>query len=371
MSSGTHSKAGFELIFMDVVEQYEHALQRHGWQLCPSQWEAVKALEQVRRIAEKTAQASSLPRVFWRGKKRLVSNGCYLWGDVGRGKTWLMDLFYTALSTERKQRWHFHQLMQWVHDELRVTTARRDPLKSVAQRLANARDVICIDEFQVFDITDAMLLHGLFQALFELGVQVVFTSNHPPDELYKNGLQRERFVPAIELIKQHTQVLHLAGERDFRREAPLNGATCYFLTDITEETEFIRHFRRYAGVTPREGARITVNRRDIAARFEAPGHAWFEFQSLCGDRRAAADYNTIAERYRVVFVNNIPTLTEDLDDCAKRFMHLIDTFYDRRVIVMLRAQADIDAVYAGKRFRREFRRTASRLSEMRVLGHKR
>jgi cell division protein ZapE len=296
--------------------------------------------------------------------QRAPQRGLYLWGGVGRGKTMLMDWFYESLPFSRRERSHFYRFMRHVHAQLRAVTQRTQPLEVVAQRLAKTARVICLDEFFVADIADAMILAGLFEGLFRRGVTLVATSNTPPQELYKDGLQRERFLPAIELLRQHVDVVHLDGGVDHRLRR-LEQAPTYLDSGREDTTAKLQQlFAALAGGAVSGPAKLSVEDRDIAAEATGPGMAWFEFNELCEGPRSQNDYIELARAYHTVFISNIPTFTRANEDAARRFIMLIDEFYDRGVNIVVSAAAAPAQLYRGERLQFEFQRAASRLIEM-------
>ncbi|MGB5345054.1 MAG: cell division protein ZapE [Woeseia sp.] len=290
--------------------------------------------------------------------------GMYLWGGVGRGKTFLMDLFFDTLQLRKKKRVHFHRMMQDVQRRLGLLDAERDPLDQVAAQIAKEARVLCFDEFFVSDIGDAMILGRLLDGLFRRGVTLITTSNLPPDELYSNGLQRERFLPAIELLKRHTQVIALDGGEDYRLGLLQRAGT--YLSPAGAETEArLRQF--FADIAPgkvSEARQLNINGRILMARQAAKGVAWFDFAELCEGPRSQSDYIEIARWYHTVVISDVPQLGTDSADAARRFIALVDEFYDRRVKLLLSAAVALDTLYAGKRLSFEFQRTVSRLIEM-------
>lgn len=295
--------------------------------------------------------------------------GLYLWGGVGRGKTWLMNLFYEELAIKEKHRFHFHHFMLDIHDQLdnlsRQGKKRTDPLQIIARELADQYRLLCIDEFIVTNITDAMILSELLQALFRLKVCLVATSNRVPDDLYLNGLQRERFLPAIELIKQHTEVFHLDGGVD-HRTALLELDDIYY-SPITEDTDSKIYLRmQELAITPiKQNMTLRILGRDIETVCCSDEVAWFEFDVICTSPRAAQDYIELALRYNTIIISNIPVLDEYRDDQARRFIYLIDELYDRSVKLIASADAAPDDLYQGNMLEFAFHRTSSRLIEMR------
>ena len=292
--------------------------------------------------------------------------GVYLWGGVGRGKTYLMDIFYDCLPFDHKMRTHFHRFMRRVHAELRLLKNQPDPLEVVADRLSREASVICFDEFFVVDITDAMILANLFKALFARGVTLVATSNIPLDQLYKDGLQRDRFLPAIALLDRHTQVLNVDGGIDYRLRT-LERAPLYHWP-WGEKAEAALH-RCFNSLIPdadgvRNNVQLEVEGRHFQAKREADDVVWFEFAVLCDGPRSQNDYIELAREYHAVLVSNVPVLGEAIDDQARRFIYLVDEFYDRGVKLIISAASPIEELYGGGRLAFEFQRTVSRLLEM-------
>ena len=343
-------------------QRYEADLARHGFQRDPAQEKAVNALDQLqaRLLA---APVNSL----WRrltGRMPPPVKGLYLWGGVGRGKTWLMDCFYDGLPFEDKLRLHFHRFMHEVHAALKQRPDEQDPLRQVAEGFRARARVICFDEFYVSDITDAMLLGRLFQHLFARGMTLVATSNVQPDDLYQGGLQRERFLPAIRLLKQYTQVLNVDGGTDYRLRHMQGTKLFYVPAGPEAEAHLATVFRHLVGHLDADTGPLSVNDRPIAARRHADGVAWFGFQELCAGPRSQEDYIEIARGYHTVLLSDIPQLSRDTEDAARRFIALVDEFYDRRVKLAASAAVPLDALYAGKRLEFEFQRARSRLTEM-------
>jgi cell division protein ZapE len=294
-----------------------------------------------------------------------AASGIYLWGSVGRGKTLLMDLFFDSLRFAQRERRHFYQFMQTVHAELRASAGRERPLEDVAARLAERSRVICLDEFLVLDIADAMILAGLLDGLLRRGVSLVATSNRPPRDLYKDGLQRQRFLPAIDLLERRLEVLELGGDTDYRQRSLQAGRT-YWPSDAPgSESELERLFGLACGANRSGPTSLTVQGRPIAARDSGADAAWFEFAALCATTRNAADYLELSQRYRTLVVSHVPRFRSEDDDAARRFLTLIDALYDRGRRIVLSAAAEPADLYHGERLRFEFERAASRLVEMR------
>lgn len=291
--------------------------------------------------------------------------GLYIWGGVGRGKTHLVDLFFENLPSDQKLRLHFHRFMVLVHDELRKLGQVNDPLEIVAKDFAAKTRLLCLDEMHVHDITDAMLLGELFRHLFNRGVTLITTSNVEPGGLYHNGLQRQRFLPAIALLEKHTEVVHVGGDTDYRLRA-LEQAGTYHVGggELTDE-KLRKEFHALTGIERHQGdPSMTINGRQIPVVMWDDGIAWFTFAEMCESPRSASDYIQIAEYFHTVIVSDIPVMGTMQDDAARRFVNMIDEFYDRSVNLVVSAQSDAEGLYTGKRLAFEFERTASRLREM-------
>jgi len=299
-------------------------------------------------------------------RRNVGTRGIYLWGGVGRGKTYLMDLFYDCLPFERKLRTHFHRFMQRVQQDLVRYQGASNPLELVADRIAAEALVVCLDEFFVLDIADAMILSGLFKALFERRIVLVTTSNTHPDRLYENGLQRQRFLSAIALIKHHTSVIELLPGTDYRLRN-LSQATLYHCP-INEGTEALLSQSFYALAPDKseihEREQIEILGRKLPTHFCAEDVVWFDFQQLCDGPRSTFDYVEIAKLYHAVLLSDVPQLGADQDDQARRFVSLVDALYDRRVKLIIAAEVPIQVLYSGKNLAFAFQRTRSRLVEM-------
>lgn len=299
--------------------------------------------------------------------------GLYLWGGVGRGKTHLCDLFFDAVPIAEKRRLHFHRFMQRIHDDLKALGQVEDPLKIVADQWAQEARLLLLDEIHVNDITDAMLLGGLCSELFDRGVTLVTTSNVPPDGLYKDGLQRARFIPAIERIKAHTNVVEMIGDTDYRLRL-LQTEAIYLVQSADEtadaiEQRMIAHFERLAIGAPVTDTTLNLNQRDIPVIGLAGDVVWFDFKALCATARSTHDYIEIATLFHTVLISNVPVMDDMKNDEARRFVNLVDEFYDRCVKLVLSADALPDALYTGKRLSFEFERSASRLTEMQTTEY--
>jgi cell division protein ZapE len=300
----------------------------------------------------------------WLGRARKPVKGIYLCGPVGRGKTFLMDLFFENLPFADKRRQHFHRFMRSTHEDLKKFRRHTDPLEHVADLIANEARIICFDEFAVADIADAMILGNLFAALFARNVTLVATSNVQPGELYKDGLQRQRFLPAIRLIEAHTQVVRLDGPLDFRLRVLERADVFQTPLGASAEQKLAEYFAAIAPNAGTTGSPIDVLGREIETKRDADGVVWFEFDNICDGPRSQQDYIELSRCYHTVLISNVPKFTQRTENQARRFIALVDEFYDRRVKLMLSAAASAADLYAGKRLRFEFQRTISRLEEM-------
>jgi cell division protein ZapE len=290
--------------------------------------------------------------------------GLYMWGGVGRGKTWLMDMFFHSLPGERKLRLHFHRFMLRVHQELTELQGHEDPLEMIADGFKVQADVLCFDEFFVSDITDAMLLATLLEALFSRGITLVATSNISPDNLYHNGLQRARFLPAIELIKQYCDVMNVDAGIDYRLRT-LTQANLY-LTPLNSQTEQAMKeiFIKLAGKEGEKAAVLEVNHRPLPAIYAAQGVLAVDFHTLCEEARSQLDYIALSKLYHTVLLHNVHCMATRDENTARRFLALVDEFYERRVKLIIAAEASMFEIYCGERLKFEYQRCLSRLQEM-------
>ncbi|EHG7613310.1 TPA: AFG1 family ATPase [Citrobacter sedlakii] len=338
------------------------------------QKEAVNRLEAIyQALTVKTPPAAPVKGFMARvgqllGKRevtqRVPVRGLYMWGGVGRGKTWLMDLFYHSLPGERKQRLHFHRFMLRVHEELTALQGQSDPLETIADRFQAETDVLCFDEFFVSDITDAMLLGGLMKALFARGITLVATSNIPPDELYRNGLQRARFLPAIDAIKQHCDVMNVDAGVDYRLRT-LTQAHLW-LSPLNDETrqQMDTLWLALAGVKREQGPTLEINHRPLPTLGAENQTLAVSFDTLCVEARSQHDYIALSRLYHTVMLFDVPVMTPLMESEARRFIALVDEFYERHVKLVISAAVPLYDIYQGERLKFEFQRCLSRLQEM-------
>ena len=301
--------------------------------------------------------------------KKLISRaapprGVYFWGGVGRGKSFIMDAFYESVPYRRKRRVHFHAFMHEVHESLKRHKQESDPLMQVAADIAKATRLLCFDEFHVSDIADAMILGRLFASLFDQGVVVVTTSNYPPDNLYPNGLQRHLFLPTIDLLKKNLDVLEVDTGVDYRLRTLESIETFLVPSDGAAHNKMKADFVEIAGSEGKAGI-IRVQERDIQVVRQAPGVVWFDFAALCGGARSQNDYLELAQEHHTLMLSNMPKLSKELASEARRFTWLIDVLYDHRVKLIISAEVEAEELYTQGPQAEEFKRTVSRLTEMR------
>jgi cell division protein ZapE len=341
---------------------YAAGVARGDWTNDPAQQPALRELDRLHQVLVAPPRRGFFDTLLRRPAP--APTGLYLWGGVGRGKTFLIDLFFDGLPIEQKRRTHFHRFMREVHAQLRAHAGTRDPLALIAKQWRNELRVLVLDEFFVNDIGDAMLLGRLLERLFAEGVALVTSSNTGPKNLYLHGLQRERFLPAIAQIEKHCAVVYLDSPNDYRLRALTRSPVYRTPVDAQAEAWLATRWIELTAGAPREDGPLVIDGRPIAARALAEGHAWFDFAALCEGPRAASDYIEIATEYHTVLVGGIPRFDGRNDDPARRFVHLVDEFYDRHVNLVCTAAATPERLYSGDRLGGAFERTASRLTEM-------
>ena len=343
--------------------RYAAGAARGDWNDDPAQHPALAELDRLHRALLDPPRPGLLDRL--RGKPVPAPPGLYLWGGVGRGKTFLIDLFFDGLPIERKRRTHFHRFMREVHAQLRAHAGEQDPLRTIARQWGRQLRVLVLDEFFVTDIGDAMLLGRLLERLFAEGVVLVTSSNIAPSGLYRGGLQRARFLPAIALIEKHCAVVHLDSAHDYRLRALTRSPVYRQPLDDDSEAWLERRWHELGGNDDHRDAGIVVEGRRIPVRARSQGMAWFDFAALCEGPRSATDYIEVAREFHTVLVGGVPVMDARMDDAARRFVTLVDELYDRHVNLVCTAGAPPTALYTGERLAGAFERTTSRLIEMR------
>lgn len=358
---------------MDLVARFQTATIELGLSEDPAQRRAIAVLDRVGRELAARQPARGLPalvqRVMPARRPAPPVRGAYLWGGVGRGKTLMMDLFFEALPFDHKLRYHFHRLMSRVHARLTELRDTPDPLAVIAADFAREARVICFDEFFVSDIADAMLLGRFVSSLVDHGVTLVATSNSAPGDLYRGGLQRQRFLPAIDLLERHLEVVHVDGLVDYRLRVLEAAEIWHSPLDEAADQNLERYFREIAPDPGKANTALEVLGRRITVRRLAEGIAWFDFEVLCDGPRSAEDYIQVARDFQTVIVSGVPRLDEHRENAARRFIALVDEFYDRRVNLIVSAAEPVARIYAGQRLKAEFERTRSRLLEMQSLEY--
>ena len=353
---------------MTPLQRYKHDVSRKLVSPDSSQLRAVEVFETLfSKLVPSEGKDRKVVSLFlkWAGVKAPIK-GIYLWGGVGRGKTYLMDLFFECIPFPGKQRIHFHRFMFSVHNQLQALQGQKNPLDLIASRIAKRIRILCVDEFFVLDIGDAMLLSGLLESLFNRGIVFIATSNIHPDSLYKDGLQRDSFLPAIQLIKRFTDVIELSGDTDYRLRS-LTNATLY-LFPHNEKTEK-QLFTSFSELVPnpadiQSNKTIEIQGREVSTRYNIEDVIWFDFAVLCSSPRGSADYVELARTFHAVVLSGVPRLGDESDDKARRFVSLIDEFYDRKVKLIMSADVEVTNIYFGQKLKFEFERTTSRLIEM-------
>ena len=347
---------------MSVQAVYERELQLRGYQSDPAQLRAVASLERCAAdwAVYKAKRSNSLKKLINRPE---IPRGVYMYGGVGRGKSFLMDCFFSAVPIERKTRLHFHEFMREVHRELHELQGTVNPLDALGQRMSKRYKLLCFDEFHVADITDAMILHRLLDALFKHGVGFVTTSNFKPDDLYPDGLHRDRILPAIDLLNAKLEVVNVDNGTDYRRRT-LEQVKLYHCP-LGEEADaaMLETFTRLAEAQDEDPV-LHIEAREIRARRRAGGVVWFDFKTLCGGPRSMNDYLEIATQFHTVMLSDVPHMPVRMASEARRFTWLIDVLYDRRVKLVLSAAVEPEALYTEGPLSHEFPRTVSRLNEM-------
>jgi len=360
------------------LTRYQQALEQGDYQPDDVQRAAVTELDKIQKalisrqqtattLTDKKGFLGRFSKIFQRSESsEQPVQGLYMWGGVGRGKTWIMDMFYQSVPGERKLRLHFHRFMLRVHEELSQLQGHSDPLLIIAERFREQTDLLCFDEFFVSDITDAMLLGTLMEALFQRGITLVATSNIPPDELYRNGLQRARFLPAIEQIKTHCQIMNVDAGVDYRLRALT--AAHLWKSPLNDETRTAISvlFKNLSGSDFAQAPSpvLEINHRAMKSEHVAEGVLAIRFSVLCGENRSQHDYIALSQQFHTVLLLDVPQLTQQTEDHARRFLAMVDEFYERHVKLVVSAEVTLEAIYQGNQLKFEYQRCLSRLQEM-------
>lgn len=346
-------------------ERYRALISQPGFVSDGSQQHAAELFDDLQNRLSSRQRPSLWQHLFSRKAINSPVRGLYLWGGVGRGKTMLMDLFYQALPTGIKaQRCHFHSFMNQVHGALQKLTHQQDPLARVAGDIADSIDVLCLDEFVIIDIGDAMIMAGLLETLFASGVTLVTTSNAHPDDLYRDGLQRARFLPAIGLLQQHCQVINLDSGEDYRLRY-LQQTNLYMVPhDAASAASIQRYLDEHVIAFQQAANSLIINDRALQPEYCGEDCVWFRFEAICKTQRSQDDYLELARVFNTLIVSEIPVMDAQSDDAARRFVLLVDVLYDHHVKLICSAAASPQRLYHGNRLAFEFERTASRLIEM-------
>jgi len=347
---------------MNVNEYYENELQTRGYHSDAAQLAAVERLQRCydEWVAYKARRSNAFKKLIVHPE---LPRGVYMWGGVGRGKSFLMDSFFAVVPVQRKTRLHFHEFMREVHRELEELKGTADPLDELARRVAKRYRLICFDEFHISDIADAMILYRLLDRLFGAGVQFVMTSNYDPDLLYPDGLHRDRLLPAIELIKSKLDVINVDAGTDYRKRT-LSQVTAYHTPLGAAADKALRaDFAKLAAV-PDESPILRIEKRELKALRKADGVVWFDFATLCGGPRSQNDYLELASRFHAVILTDVPKMSPRNASEARRFTWLIDVFYDHKVKLLMSAEVPAEELYVEGPMANEFARTVSRITEM-------
>lgn len=359
---------------MTPKQKYLYDIEHSGYQHDPAQQYAVNKLDQLYHqfleyVSTPPEKPSLFSKLLGRKTQSVAPKGLYFWGGVGRGKTYLMDLFFDALPYQKKSRMHFHRFMQRVHTELTSLKGTSDPLQIVADRFKQEADIICFDEFFVSDITDAMILGTLFEALFERGIILVATSNIPPKDLYRNGLQRARFLPAIKLIEQQCIEVNVDSGIDYRMRTLEQAEIYHYPLDEAAQSNLEYYYAQLSRDECREINIVNINQRDIAVNGVCDGVLYASFSQLCESTRSQSDYIEISHLYHTVLLSEVKQMGRGSDDAARRFIALVDEFYERNVTLIISAEVALESLYSEGQLEFEFQRCQSRLIEMQSLDY--
>ena len=348
---------------MGVRQLYLDTLAERGYTADPAQLHAIDSLERCENewADYKARRSNALTKLLRRPE---IPRGVYMHGGVGRGKSFLMDCFFNAVPLQRKTRLHFHEFMREVHRELAELQGTIDPLQKLGKEIARRFRLICLDEFHVADITDAMILHRLLESLFENRASIITTSNFSPDGLYPNGLHRDRILPAIELLKEKLEVVGVDNGTDYRQSTLQDVQLYHTPLGAQADAAMSEAFKRLAEARD-ESPLLRIEHREIRARRRAGGVVWFDFRELCGGPRSQNDYLELATQFHTMLLSGVPQMSPRLASEARRFTWLVDVLYDRRVKLIVSAAVEPEALYTEGPLAHEFPRTVSRLREMR------
>jgi|TARA_B110000091_G_scaffold86069_1_gene94488 cell division protein ZapE len=360
-----------------LIDEYKALTSRNDFFIDHEQEKAILSFQELfdRLVGINSVSNSILGNIglnFLSKRKSAANKGIYLYGGVGRGKTFIMDLFYKELPIKKKKRIHFHRFMNDIHSRLNENRNIVNPIDTIAKDISMDLEVLCFDEFVVNDIADAMILGELLKGLFRNNVTVVFTSNTEPKNLYSKGLQKEKFSYAIKLIEEYSEIIHIESTKDYRLLKFGNLITYRYPNDEQRDVNMQHYF---SSISPDwfnwftrkpvfEGTSIVINNRNVDVRFLSSNTIWFRFDVICGDGRSPSDYIEISKLYQNVFISDIPKMDKNFIDEARRFINLIDEFYDRNVKVIISAEVSIDELCDIARINNDFARTMSRLNEM-------
>ena len=359
------------MIKLTPIQKYQEDLLKDDFSYDSAQENAVKHLQRLfDDLQSKPVPVKGFKRalkgwvkIYSKPEKQPIK-GLYFWGGVGRGKTYLVDTFYDCLPFDNKMRVHFHRFMHRVHQELKELTGQADPLKIIAKKFAQETQIICFDEFFVSDITDAMLLGTLFEELFSHSVILVATSNIIPDELYRNGLQRARFLPAIKLINEHCDIVNVDSGIDYRLRTLEQAEIYHSPLDQKANDNLALYFKQLSAEPGEALKNVIINNRELTTIEESEGVIHFDFAQLCETARSQSDYMEISRLYHTVLLANVKQMSRDSDDSARRFIAMVDEFYERKVKLIISAQVEMENLYSHGGLEFEFKRCLSRLQEM-------
>lgn len=355
------------VIPMTPLEIYKEHLKSDDFHPDPIQESGVKLTQALFEALSESSQNTESKGLlsFFKKDEPTKIKGLYFWGGVGRGKSFLIDSFFDCLPFAEKKRIHFNHFMHDIHGQLRILPKTPDPLVVVAKNYAERYRLLCIDEFHVDDITDAMIMAGLLQSMFDEGIVLATTSNIKPEDLYQNGLQRDRFLPAIELILENTTVFHLDSNTDYRLQLLEQQGTYHTCAPHESNDTMQAHLDKLANTKVERNTTIVINDREIHCKALSDNLVWFEFSAICQTPRSSSDYINLAREYQTIMVSNIPSMDDGQNDITQRFIQLIDAIYDHKVKFIATALTDPDDLYCGEGLALPFQRIISRLIEMR------